>query len=380
MLGFDHISLGRDVYGEIFQWLSVADRLKLAELTHLSKETIDHPFFWQQLYRTHDLPATEEPITRVVFAQAYREKAIPLHKEVIFLLNHKNDIYGHFPRNSEKWTPLFKHLESAAQSITTYDADLKKLDDTLETINQRLIKFQSPFLPSANLTWHYLSRLKPQWLETLYQQYPQDLTVPHPIKHINFQHCGFTSLPNNISEFQQTETLDLYNTTLTSLPNTLSQLTKLRMLLCSGGNFSNFPEVICQCRGLTTLSLPEMQLTSISPDIGQLKKLKYLYLLDNHLELLPKELGQLNHLIYMPIDRNPLKPEQPNAVLAVMAKLNMVLTFSHTPNNRGHSTLDIEALTEQFQSLYLPSTQHENQLTDQPSPKSNSGQPQSRRK
>lgn len=356
MLGFKHPQFSWDAYSYIFEHLSVSDLLKLSLV---SKESyiLDDPIYWNKLYKLNKLPETDQPKTRQLFLQAYQKKATPLLSEIPFLIQHKKEIYEHFPRNSYKWDALFKTLENCVDQIPQFNANLAEAEDAVDAINERLVKLQHPLLPGVNLTWHYLSRLKAQWLDDIVDQYPQDDTSPTPVKHINFQKCGFDSIPENIGLFQHVETLDLYSTPIKHLPQSLANLPHLTMLLCSDGDFSTLPKVIFECKELKTLSLTHMNISELCDDIAQLKKLEYLYLLDNQLSYLPEQLSQLKHLCYMPIDNNPLKSDQCEAIKQLFNKL--AIQFRPIPDdlNELASDLELDKLCEQFSHCYLPGFQ-----------------------
>jgi internalin A len=140
---------------------------------------------------------------------------------------------------------------------------------------------------------------------------------------------GLTTLPPEIGQLTNLQTLDLFRNQLSSLPkefvqltnlqtlnlsrNQLSsllkefvQLTNLQTLDLSRNQLSSLPKEFVQLTNLQTLNLDSNQLSSLPKEFGQLTNLQTLYLDSNQLSSLPKEFGQLTNLQSLSLDRNQL--------------------------------------------------------------------------
>jgi hypothetical protein len=115
----------------------------------------------------------------------------------------------------------------------------------------------------------------------------------------------------------------LWNNQLSSLPSEIGQLTNLQSLNWGGNQLSSLPAELWQLTNLQWLSLRNNQLSSLPPEIGQLTNLHTLLLENNQLHHLPTEIGNLinlkdegNPCVYcgLRVDGNPLISPPPEVV------------------------------------------------------------------
>jgi internalin A len=117
---------------------------------------------------------------------------------------------------------------------------------------------------------------------------------------------GLTTLPPEIGQLANLQTLYLYNNQLSSLPPEFGQLTNLQTLQLNRNQLSSLPPEIGQLTNLQTLYLGSNQLSSLPPEFGQLTNLQTLQLNRNQLSSLPPEFGQLTNLQTLQLNRNQL--------------------------------------------------------------------------
>ncbi|UKO97556.1 COR domain-containing protein [Nostoc sp. UHCC 0870] len=173
-----------------------------------------------------------------------------------------------------------------------------------------------------NLSGQRLKTLPPEIgqltnLQTLYLSSNQLSSLPPEFGQLtNLQslHLGgnqLSSLPPEIGQLTNLQSLHLGGNQLSSLPPEIGQLTNLQSLHLGGNQLSSLPPEIGQLTNLQTLNLGNNQLSSLPPEIGQLTNLESLDLDDNELSSLPPEIGQLTNLQSLDLRRNQLSSLPP---------------------------------------------------------------------
>ncbi|QLE48966.1 TIR domain-containing protein [Nostoc sp. C057] len=162
---------------------------------------------------------------------------------------------------------------------------------------------------------------------------------------------GLTSLPPEIGQLANLQTLYLYNNQLSSLPPEIGQLTNLQTLYLYSNQLSSLPPEIVQLTNLQTLYLGSNQLSSLPPEIGQLTNLQILYLYNNQLSSLPPEIGQLTNLQTLYLYNNQLSSLPPE-----IGQLTNLQTLYLYNNQLSSLPPEIGQLTN-LQTLYLSSNQ-----------------------
>ncbi|PHJ69274.1 GTPase [Nostoc linckia z18] len=115
-----------------------------------------------------------------------------------------------------------------------------------------------------------------------------------------------SSLPVEIGQLTNLQTLDLNFNQLSSLPVEIGQLTNLQTLDLNFNQLSSLPLEIGQLTKLQSLNLNNNQLSSLPGKIGQLIKLQSLNLKSNQLSSMPGEIGQLTKLQSLNLNNNQL--------------------------------------------------------------------------
>ena len=103
-----------------------------------------------------------------------------------------------------------------------------------------------------------------------------------------------SSLPAEIVQLTNLQTLNLYNNQLSSLPAEIVQLTNLQSLDLRHNQLSSLPAEFVQLTNLQSLDLSYNQLSSLPETIKKLTKLEKLDLRRNPLPIPPEILGSKN--------------------------------------------------------------------------------------
>ncbi|MCC5667175.1 leucine-rich repeat domain-containing protein [Nostoc sp. CHAB 5784] len=149
-------------------------------------------------------------------------------------------------------------------------------------------------------------------LQTLYLDGNQLSSLPPEIgqltnlQSLNLRSNQLSSLPAEFGKLTNLQILYLDNNQLSSLPAKFGKLTNLQWLHLSGNQLSTLSKEIVQLTNLQWLNLSSNQLSSLPPEIVQLTNLQTLYLNDNQLSSLPPEIVQLANLESLQLRRNPL--------------------------------------------------------------------------
>ena len=155
------------------------------------------------------------------------------------------------------------------------------------------------------------------------------------------------TVPANLADIKQLETVDLSNNLISLIPNRFCTLRNLRALNLSGNNLEFLPVGFAQLRQLEELLLAHNQLAELRDNFGELSKLEILDLSHNRLIILPDSIANFNRLEEFNLRGNRLK-ELP-ATIEQLSSL-VLLDLSHNdlkelPNELG----GLSSLTE----LYL---------------------------
>jgi small GTP-binding protein len=93
---------------------------------------------------------------------------------------------------------------------------------------------------------------------------------------------------------------------LTTLPSEISQLINLETLVIANNKLSHFPIEITELRNLTSLDLSRNQITEIPDAIAQLKNLRSLDLSNNQIRKIPEAIAELPNLTSLNVGGNPI--------------------------------------------------------------------------
>ena len=143
---------------------------------------------------------------------------------------------------------------------------------------------------------------------------------------------------------------------LISIPSQIGQLTDLESLFLTGNQLTSLPSEIGKLKNLEILSIIENKFTVILPEIRQLTQLKELYFSDNQLTSVPPEIGQLTNLTLLGLGRNQLTSVPPE--IGQLTNLEILGI-----NNNKFTVIPPEIIQlTQLKELYIG----DNQLTSVP--------------
>ena len=136
---------------------------------------------------------------------------------------------------------------------------------------------------------------------------PPEIVQLANLQTLQLQGNQLTTLPPEIGQLVNLQSLNLTNNKLATLPPEIGQLVNLQTLYASDNQLTTLPPEIGQLTNLQTLAFSENQLTTLPPEIGQLANLQIFILFNNQLTTLPPEIiGQLANLRSLYLDGNQL--------------------------------------------------------------------------
>ena len=144
-------------------------------------------------------------------------------------------------------------------------------------------------------------------------RYANDPSLAPLVTSVDLAYKNLTTLPKEIGNLKNLETLYLPTNKLKTLPPEIGNLTKLKVLNLNNNQLTTLPPEIGNLTKLRLLALRGNKLTTLPPKIGRLKNLESLYLNGNQLTTLPPEIGNLNKLEGLTLNGNPnfyMNPEQ----------------------------------------------------------------------
>ena len=150
---------------------------------------------------------------------------------------------------------------------------------------------------------------------------------------------------------ESSKELNLSFCRLKSLPAEIRELTNLNSLILGGNQLKALPEEIVKLTSLQVLFLSENQLEALPEEIGKLTSLQVLFLSENQLEALPEEIGKLTSLVWLNLSKNQLEalPEE-------IGKLTSLKTLDLSENKVGALPKEIDQLTS-LETLFLSRNQ-----------------------
>ncbi|MFN6495574.1 MAG: COR domain-containing protein [Nostoc sp. DedQUE01] len=168
---------------------------------------------------------------------------------------------------------------------------------------------------------------------------------------LNLSSNQLSSLPAEIGRLTNLQSLYLSSNKLSSLPGEIVQLTNLQFLYLTRNQLRILPGEIVQFTNLQTLHLRSNQLTSLPREFGQLINLQSLDLSSNQLSSLPGEIGQLTNLQSLYLSGNQLR-----SLPGEFEQLTNLRSLDLSSNQLSSLPGEIVQLTN-LQSLYLSGNQ-----------------------
>ena len=122
---------------------------------------------------------------------------------------------------------------------------------------------------------------------------------------LNYNNLNGT-LPPEISQLTQLESLNLKGSQLSSFPEELSELSNLRTLTLSDNGLTQIPSQVLTLSTLERLEINDNNLATLPSGLGNMINLQRLDLDDNQLSSLPSSFGSLSKLKWLDLDDNQL--------------------------------------------------------------------------
>ena len=122
---------------------------------------------------------------------------------------------------------------------------------------------------------------------------------------ICFENCRLTTLPSNIVNFENIQSLDLWENHFTEIPEVVFSLSTLTKLDILDNHLQYIPHKIAELSNLEELIPREKALRTLPQTIGLLTNLKRLELTSNRITQLPKGIGHCETLEEIDITQNP---------------------------------------------------------------------------
>jgi hypothetical protein len=126
----------------------------------------------------------------------------------------------------------------------------------------------------------------------------------HWIKTLKLGDLHLKKLPDNFSNLQQLEKLDLSSNEFYTFPNVICQLETLKELVMHNNHIKIVPRDIKALSQLEYFNLSWNELNTLPTEIGELKALKTIWLCRNNIGLLPESIGYLMHLRHINLSYN----------------------------------------------------------------------------
>ncbi|CAG2233960.1 unnamed protein product [Mytilus edulis] len=136
---------------------------------------------------------------------------------------------------------------------------------------------------------------------------PSSLARIRTLKFLLVANNLLTHLPETITNLTHLIMLDLTHNKLTSLPQNLGSLRVLQTLKLANNRFDQVPIPVCKLRSLKVLNCRGNNLQSLAPDFEALTNLRELNLSYNRFESIPTAIYSLSELRYLNLAGNQLK-------------------------------------------------------------------------
>ena len=140
---------------------------------------------------------------------------------------------------------------------------------------------------------------------------PLGITQLSNLEYLSLENNAIHTIPLEIKELTHLEHLNLGFNNITTIPIEIEQLSNLKDLILSVNAIQTIPIEIGQLSNLTHLSLGGNAIQTIPIEIWQLNNLIELHLNNNSISSIPPEIGQLSHLNELSINNNNLSSIPP---------------------------------------------------------------------
>ncbi|KAI8489386.1 hypothetical protein Bbelb_328290 [Branchiostoma belcheri] len=128
---------------------------------------------------------------------------------------------------------------------------------------------------------------------------------------LNLSNQGLTSIPEEVFDLTDLESLDVSNNKLTSIPEAIGRLQKLYRLDANGNKLTSLPQAIGSLQELKQLYVHNNNLRELPDGLEALNKLEWLFVKDNMLSELPTKLFSCLNLVDFDAGNNKLSTLPP---------------------------------------------------------------------
>ena len=135
---------------------------------------------------------------------------------------------------------------------------------------------------------------------------PKDLCNVTQLESVNLSGNMLTQFPFQLLEIKTLREIYLGSNKIKCLPRNYDSLQRLEVLYLGGNCIKNIPEELSQLKNLTSLNLSNNNITTLPTQLAKLKKIRNLALHANNLTTLPIELVMLLNLNELSLRNNPL--------------------------------------------------------------------------
>ncbi|OYQ65458.1 hypothetical protein B9G53_07200 [Pseudanabaena sp. SR411] len=135
------------------------------------------------------------------------------------------------------------------------------------------------------------------------------------------------TLPTELAELTNLQSLDLSSNSLKTFPNSVTRLTNLQSLNLSGNRLKTFPNSVTRLTNLQSLDLRSNRLSAIPESIASLNNLQSLDLSDNILRAFPHSVTRLTNLQSLNLSANSLIAI-PNSISSLTNLQSLILIYN----------------------------------------------------
>jgi small GTP-binding protein len=135
---------------------------------------------------------------------------------------------------------------------------------------------------------------------------PKEITELKNLQSLYWRNNKISTLPKEITELKNLQSLDLSSNGLSTLPKEITELKNLQSLDLRNIKISTLPKEITELKNLQSLDLSSNGLSTLPKEITELKNLQSFYLRDNKISTLPKEITELKNLQSLNLSYNGL--------------------------------------------------------------------------
>ena len=165
------------------------------------------------------------------------------------------------------------------------------IEDVLRLINQAAVaKWTQLHLPAQNLT-----------------TIPEEITQLNSLQYLDLSRNKITKIPDTIAQLKNIQGLKLSYNEISEIPEEIAHLENLRVLELRFNRITRFPDICSQLKNLKKLDLSHNRIIKFPDVLTQLETLKVLNLCSNGIIEIPPEIADFRKLILLDLSGNYIK-------------------------------------------------------------------------